>query len=222
MKDEYTKTTEYWNDIFDTTPIYDPSNPLPFDALENSIIWLSKDSKSTLDFGCGNGKVVLRCLSQSVQKVCGIDISQNAITVAQKVVEAHALQSKTEFICGGIESLQNIDDNEFDSVILYNVVDNLTPKDSLILIKEIHRVVSPNGKVLIKLNPLLTNEQIVEYELQKVEDNFYKEPYGIFLLNLTNEGWENIFEEYFTIENYEDILFPEHQMTNRMYYLRNK
>lgn len=222
MKDEYTKTTQYWNDIFDDTPIYDPSKPLPYDSLENSIVWLSKDSQNTLDFGCGNGKVVLRCLSHTVQNVCGIDISQNAISIAQRVVEAHSLQSKTKFICGGIETLQIIDDNEFDSVILYNVVDNLTPKDSLTLIREIHRVVSPRGKILLKLNPFLTSEQIVEYELQRIEENFYKEPYGIFLLNQTNEEWETIFEEYFTIENYEDILFPEHQMTNRMYYLRKK
>jgi ubiquinone/menaquinone biosynthesis C-methylase UbiE len=222
MTEDYTTTSEYWDEIFDATPLYDPSNKLPYESLEASIKWVADGSKNVLDFGCGNGKVTLRSLSYGTQKVYGIDLSSSAIDVANKVSKANNLQGKAEFHSGSLDKLIEFDDCSLDSVILYNIVDNLTPQDGKALLEEIHRIVSPNGKILIKLNPLLTNEQIVEYELESIEGNFFKEPSGIYLWNQTNDEWKSLFERYFTVEKYEEILFPEYEMTNRMFYLRNR
>jgi hypothetical protein len=84
------------------------------------------------------------------------------------------------------------------------------------------KFISPNGKVLIKLNPLLTEDEITEYELQRIEDSFFKEPSGIYIWNQTDDQWQSLFEDYFTVEKYEEVLFEEHQMTNRIFYLRNR
>lgn len=83
-----------------------------------------------------------------------------------------------------------------------------------------HRIVKPNGKVLLKLNPYITEGEIEEYKLEKISDEFYKEPFGLFLYNLTNERVEKILYPYFTIEKYQEIQLDGN--INRMYYLANK
>lgn len=91
-----------------------------------------------MDFGCGNGKAVLRCLYRGAQKIYGIDLSSRAIDIATKVVANSGLQDKAEFYCGGTYKLEEFDNDSLDGAIIYNVVDNLTTEDGKTLLGEIH------------------------------------------------------------------------------------
>ena len=46
------------------------------------------------------------------------------------------------------------------------------------------------GKLLVKLNPYITDEQIEEYGIKKIGDNLLDD--GMILWNNTNEMWINI------------------------------
>jgi len=40
---------------------------------------------------------------------------------------------------------------------------------------------------------------------------------GLLLWNNTTEAWRKILERYFRIERYEEIYYPEHEQTNRLF-----
>jgi len=116
--------------------------------------------------------------------------------------------------------LEKINENEYGGAVLFNIVDNIKPEDVSFLLNKIHRIVKPGGRILLKLNPYITREEIEEYKLEKVSDGFYKESSGLYLYNLTKEKAEEILSPYFNIEKYQEIEFKGN--INRMYYLVNK
>lgn len=81
----YQDTIDYWNEVFSNVQEYDLAKPISFEQIENALKWLCKDSTSILDFGCGHGKILFRCLGLGVKKVYGIDISSAAISFAKKL-----------------------------------------------------------------------------------------------------------------------------------------
>ncbi|WP_352418093.1 class I SAM-dependent methyltransferase [Proteiniborus sp.] len=222
MADKYDDTIKYWDNVFSQYTEYNPTHKIQVQEIEDGVTWLVENSKSTIDFGCGGGRVMLRCLDKGMEYVYGIDLCNNAIEIAKKVIEKCNYEEKAKVVCDGLEKLYDIADNSYESAILFNIIDNLIPKDSIELIKNIHRIVKPNGKILLKLNPYITKQKREEYKFVEISHEFYKENSGLYLWNLTNEMAEKNFEPFFIIEKYEEIEFKQYNMINRMYYLRNR
>lgn len=218
----YDETIKYWDSIFGQAIEYNPTQMIQVQEIENGISWLVENSKSTIDFGCGNGRVLCRCLNKGMKYVYGIDICNNAIEIANSVIQKFNYKDKADVICGGIEKLSEINDNSYESAILFNILDNLTPGDAIELIKNIHRIVKSNGKILLKLNPYISRQQREEYKFIEISHEFYKEDSGLYLWNLTNEMVEKNIDPFFIIEKYEVIEYKQYNMINRMYYLRNR
>jgi arsenite methyltransferase len=222
MINNYDETIKYWDNVFGQSQEYNPTQIIQVQEIENGIRWLVENSKSTIDFGCGNGRIIFRCLDKGMEYVYGIDICNNAIEIANSVIKKFDYSDKADMVCGGLEKLNQINDNSFESAILFNILDNLTPEDSMELIKNIHRIVKSNGKILLKLNPYITKQQREEYKFKEISHEFYKEDSGLYLWNLTNEMAEKIIDPFFVVEKYEEIEFKQYNMINRMYYLRNR
>lgn len=218
--DTYADTKNFWDKAFERVPEYDPNEQLPVPRIETALSWLVSGTESVIDFGCGNGKVLFRCLSKGTSYVYGIDISDTAVKNANEVKESFNYKNKAEFICGGLEKLEKIKDSRFGGAVLFNILDNIIPEDADRLINNIHRITKPEGRILLKLNPYITMEEIKEYGLEKISDGFYKDTSGPYLYNLTNEKAEKIFSPYFNIKKYEEIEFKGN--INRIYYLVNK
>lgn len=220
--EQYNKTFEFWEKVFDDCKEYDIGLKLKYSKLDNAIEWLTSGSESILDFGCGVGTLLYRCLlNENVKRIKGIDLSKSAIKLAKDISVNNDLTNKTEFICGGISVLKTIEDNSFDGCILSNIIDNLKPDDANFVIKEINRILKVNGKLIIKLNPYLDEKTLKKYSCKKVDEDFFVEDTGLYLWNLTNKKVEQLFTTFFHIKKYEEIYFKEFDMTNRVYYLEN-
>mgnify|MGYP000948706310 FL=1 len=76
------------------------------------------------------------------------------------------------------------------------------------------------GKLLVKLNPYITDEQIEEYGIKKIGDNLLDD--GKILWNNTNEMWTSIFQKKYSIIRYEEIIYEEYAQMNRMYLLERR
>lgn len=223
MKD-YDSTIQFWDNIFkDIKPANNiKSAKLPED-IEQALAWLCSDCESVLDYGCGSGTMLLRCAVLYNNCRClGIDISQQAVELAGKDAIINGLDERVSFECGGIEKLADIADDSFDAAILSNIIDNVFPEDADIILHHIHRILRPNGKLLLKLNPYLTQEQIAEWGLTELSPDFYLENDDLYLRNLKNEQWEELFSNLFSIHEYREIHFKEHGQTNRLYLLTNE
>ena len=223
MDDKYKETRDFWDSIFDKKLKAESVQPLTIKELDKSVQWLCKDTKTLLDFGCAAGSLDFRCLKEDdVDYIKGIDLSPNAVKVANKAAKLNKIDNRAEFACGGVDALNNIMDNTFDGCILSNILDNLISEDALKVVQQIHRIVKPGGKVLVKLNPYLDNKALDENNLKNVDKNLYTDSEGVYLLNLSNDEINDLLEPYFTINRYETIIFEDLNITNRIYYLYNR
>lgn len=217
MNSKYDKCMNEWNNIFSkevpNTPTKSTSGN---ETLDKGIKWICNGTKKILDFGCGNGTMLFLCAINGTKYNIGIDLSEKGIESAKKRAE-RMLKGEFHFVQGGIDILRNIDDSYVDAVILSNIIDNLYPDDVEVLMNEVERILKDNGKVLVKLNPYITTEQIVEWNIKVIKDNLLDD--GLILLNNTTDEWIKLFERKFDIKQYEEIYYPEYEQYNRMFWL---
>lgn len=217
----YEPTLAYWDQVFQKVRPYIPEEPLQQPLLESALDWLAKDAGSALDFGCGTGRVLLRLLSKGVERGVGIDLSQEAVQLADSVAETHGLKDRAFFISGGIRCLRELEHAGFSCAVLFNVIDGLLPEDAAEVIKQLHRVLAYRSRVLLKLNAWLPKERVEEdpaYE--KLGPDLYREETGLYLWNISNEALEDLLTPYFYIEEVQRLHQPEHEIDNRLFYLR--
>lgn len=217
MTGSYQRFIEYWDDVFSkssksTSELVSLGNP----ELEHALRWLCEGSRSVIDFGCGRGSMIFFCAQNGTQEHLGIDLSAEAITLSQHRAETVQHGSFT-FRQGGVAALSGIPGASFDAMILSNIVDNLYPDDAKLLLFECARIVKPSGKLFVKLNPFLTQEQICEWNIKTISGNLLDD--GLLLWNNTTEQWRTFFEKFFSIVHEGTIYYPEHEQTNRIFYL---
>lgn len=219
MTRSYLRCIEQWDKIYsaeaaDSAPKTPDSGNEAFDA---GVRWLTENSKNVLDFGCGNGSVLFFCALLGTKNHIGIDLSKAAIDVAVSR-SGKMLRGVFDFRQGGIERLSELESSSLDAVILSNILDNLYPEDAVTLLSECARLLKPGGKALIKLNPYLTEQQIKSWEIKVIEGSLLDD--GLLLWNNTTGQWTKLLERYFVIEHFTEIYYPEHEQTNRMFFVR--
>ena len=220
---DYQGTIKYWNQVFGDVDQYDPKEKLSVEKIEVALEWLSANTKNVIDFGCGHGRLLSRLLTCGVERICGMDISEQAISLARQVMKENGLEDRSSFICGGLESLEQIESDYFDGAILSNIIDNMLPEEGERVLKEISRIVKPGGKVFLKLNPYLPPEMLADLEdYTLLEDNLYQESTGVYLWNLSNKQVENIIKDNFKLDRYQELEIEGHSLVSRLYYLINK
>ena len=101
-----------------------------------------------LDFGCGMGRLT-RGLAQHFDKVCGIDISQEMVSLARDI---HKDNNRIEFIHNPQTDLSCLENNRFDLVYsmitLQHVPDRKTIRNYLL---EFIRILKPGGLLYFQL-----------------------------------------------------------------------
>jgi len=198
---DYEDTKRFWNAIFEKEPVNTEliEHPIPYEEIENGLKHLEG---LVLDFGCGNGTLLLRTLFQNAEYGIGIDISEASVEKAKARASALSLEDKTEFFAGSDNVLTHFRDRLFDSVILSNILDNMLPGDGMALIRNVTRLIRPGGKVFLKLNDFMDSEQMIQSGAELIDENLYREREGIYLWNLSDEAIADLFDEAFeTVES---------------------
>lgn len=214
---KYDHVIKQWDKIFKQDGVSAPKRcDSGNDAFDNALKWLTRDADTVLDFGCGNGTILFWCALYGTRKHIGIDLSGQAIENAERA-SRELSSGEFVFMHGSLEKLKCIQDNSIDAVVLSNIVDNLYPDDAVCLFEEVRRTLKTGGRILVKLNPYITDEQITTYNIKVIEGNLLDD--GMILLNNTTEQWTALMKKYFSIERYEELWYPEYEQVNRMYLL---
>ncbi len=215
----YEKSIDAWNNIFSEESAAFPKmrttgNP----GFDEGLEWLTENASTVLDFGCGNGIVLFLCSLYGTKSHIGIDLSPRAIQSAENGTKL-APQGDFRFVCGSLEALQRVEDGSADAVVLSNIIDNLYPEDAATVLTEIKRILKKKGRILLKLNPYLTAEQIKAWNIRVISGNLLDD--GMILWNQTTEEWNGFLSARFQIVHYEDVYYEEHDQYNRLYFLIN-
>jgi SAM-dependent methyltransferase len=119
-----------------------------------------------LEIGCGEGRGV-EILMPLVEEYLGLDKIQEVIDTLQKKYP------ETEFRQAVIPPFSEIEDNSFDSIVSFQVIEHI--KNDRLFLEEIHRVLKPGGKAIISTpnirHTLSRNPwHIREYTSKQLED----------------------------------------------------
>lgn len=215
--DRYEKTNLQWNEILKNDNLSIPERKdSGNEDIDSSLAWLTENASSIIDFGCASGSMLFLCSHYGTTSHIGIDLSQQGIANAR--TRAKLMPDKQfSFICGGVDVLSPIESASMDAAILSNIIDNLYPDDAHSVLKEMKRILKPNGRLLVKVNSYLTPEQIKEYGITAIEGNLLDD--GLLLWNNPTQEWDKILSAYFCIEHYQNIYYEEHDLYNRLYRL---
>lgn len=220
MRQKYENCREQWNTIFKkeaaAVPQVRETGNKTFDA---GLDWLCEDSQRILDFGCGSGSALFYCALRGTKKHIGIDMSEEGIGLAMKRKELMKC-GEYLFLDGSIERLKGWTNESIDAAILSNILDNMYPDDAKELLKEVRRILRPDGKVLVKVNPYLSKKQQQEWKISSISGNLLDD--GMLLWNNTTDEWKRLLHQYFTIEQYKDVYYREYDMHNRMFLARKE
>jgi SAM-dependent methyltransferase len=128
-----------------------PSKRRLYDRIDRHVADLR--GKTILDYGCGRGEKAMLYLKNGAEKVSAIDISEVYVEDLKQQAEAAGIDpARCDFRAMDAHRL-DFPDNSFDLVVGYGILHHLDPR---IAFKEIHRVLKPNGRVLLQ-EPLADN-----------------------------------------------------------------
>ena len=158
----------------------------PYIYIEKIISEYKNDQIKILDYCCGTGNFSIYPALQG-HEVYGIDISKQSVELAKKKIKQFNL-NKCNFYCMDSENI-NFENNFFDLVLCYN---SLTYLDLPIALKDLKRVIKPNGKLIImdslghnifynfnrKINISRWGQNLQsEFKLMKIKDITFFEKY---------------------------------------------
>lgn len=201
------------NEYYRTLPVVTPYDvELKPSELNDALNWLIDGSCRIVDFGCGSGALSIICALRGAEAVLGIDLAEDGIRFAQNCA---AEITRCEFRQGSVELLQQQRDQNWDGVILSNILDNMKPEDALLALKECARILRSGGKILIKLNPFLTQEQITAWKIQRIAPDLLDD--GFLLWNREDSFWKELLENTFSSVVQREVYYPEFDKRERLF-----
>lgn len=96
-----------------------------------------------IDCGCGDGEIALHIADAGAQ-ITAMDISTSKIfKLSQKK------HNGMDVHCGDLTNMPQEWGQSFDKALCHYVLEHLTIKDAYLAFKEIHRILKPNGKLVL-------------------------------------------------------------------------
>ncbi len=218
---DYKKTIEFWNKIFEEETTFEKEKPLEVPEIEEGLSWLVENNGPVLDFGCGNGKMLLRAVELGASRGVGIDISPGAIDSCNKLVKIADSES-CEFHIGGMGKLRDMPSDYYSGVILSNIIDNMLPDHAKDTLRQVHRLLNTDGGLLLKLNPYIEPKILEEWKAKELESDFYLEENGLYLWNLSDEKVVDLTHDLFEMVDKITVHYKPHDHTNRLYYMKKR
>ena len=106
-----------------------------------------------LDVGCGRGEILRHCAKLGADAF-GIDYAEVAVTMSQGVIET--LDGVTPGRTGVAQADAKVlpfPSSSFDRVLMFDVVEHLYPWELHQAMREVHRVLRPDGRFIIHTAP---------------------------------------------------------------------
>lgn len=114
----------------------------------------SWQNKRVLDIGCGRGELVFHAANHGARFAVGIDYAADSIAISKgaQTHQSQAVQKITRFFVADAHQLP-FPSGSFDYVFFTEVWEHLYPEEIEIVLSEIHRVLTPNGTLIVHTAP---------------------------------------------------------------------
>ena len=130
------------SEFFDKyAPTWDKGNP-QFSPARKAVVFIADVSgKNVLDIACGTGVMFPEYLEAGAKSITGVDLSPEMVRIAREKVSDY---ENIEVICEDVLALEN---DLFDTVVLYNGYPHFLYKESLV--KKVSELLVPGGRFTV-------------------------------------------------------------------------
>ncbi len=133
------------------TKLYDPliKIVIPENLFKNTLIEQANilSGHRVLDFGCGTGTLIIMAKIKNPESaIIGIDVDEKIINIAKKKIARQRLNIEIDKYDGNALPYEN---ESFDKVISSLVFHHLIGEQKGNILKEIYRILKPNGEIHI-------------------------------------------------------------------------
>ncbi len=154
------------------------NSPEPFDReLLNEFAQSVRGQGSVREIGCGPGQVG-RYLKDRGLDICGIDLSEEMVKCASR------LNPDISFVQGDMLAL-DLAEASLAGIVSFYAIIHLKREDMTRALKEMHRVLKPDGRLLISFHG-------GEGELHR--DEWYEQPVAVDVTLMSNEEMHGFLE----------------------------
>ncbi|MBF0553520.1 MAG: class I SAM-dependent methyltransferase [Nitrospirae bacterium] len=122
-------------------------NEKPADTLAGRTLYITKfvsdediKDKHVLDVGCGFGWFLLNCINRGVKNIVGLEMGEDSLIVAKKYLNSERLSLNNGTATGLV-----FDNDSFDTVTAWDVIEHIPVRTEQAMFKEIYRVLKHNG-----------------------------------------------------------------------------
>lgn len=109
------------------------------------LLGLSSNSRG-LEIGCGSGAYALHIADKVGCRIVGLDINASGIQNANQLAQSRGLDGRATFLQSDASAQLSFEAATFDAVFANDVLCHIPNRASLL--KEVHRVLKPGGRVL--------------------------------------------------------------------------
>lgn len=118
-----------------------------------------------LDVGTGRGETLAVAVDAGARWVVGVDYSRDALGLARRTIEAHGISDRAIAAVGDARALP-LPDCSVDLALMLDIVEHLTPPELAATLREVHRVLAPDGRLFVHTMPTRTIYEVT-YRLQR-------------------------------------------------------
>lgn len=189
------------------------------DVIEENLAGCSK----VLDYGCGEGWAGIILSKSGCRDVTCVDVVENAIEMVKIMSAAYKVGEGFKAECVSTEWLGTVEEEAFDGIFCGNVIDVLPADVSKEIVKNLSRIASKDGKVIIAMNYYKKLESDPEKNREVKNGNEVYLDDVLRLVLRTDEEWAELFSEFFTIEKIDHFAWTgENEETRRLFILKKK
>lgn len=143
---------------------FQSSEGMNLDAIRSYILSLYAKNKNhaALDVGCGRGELVLALSDLGVEKVVGIDLSEDSIALSKTTCAKKIESGQVTLAVMSCTKLEFPDD-QFDVIFMTDVVEHLNDQNLKMAISEARRVLKPGGQLIIHTLPTVNYKTFGQY-----------------------------------------------------------
>lgn len=180
----------------------------------HKVNWISNPDVALLDLGCGIGRHVVFAAKLGIN-VSGIDLSEEAIAVAEKWVAEENLSAKVQLVCSDIRQ-QPWQDKSFDFIVSHGVLDSMSFEIAKAAVAETARIAKPGALFYCDLVSGDNSEHYPGYSEEEEVNTIHE--LGTIQSYFNDEKILQLFEPFFEVS--ECILLRRSNMVNGSYHSR--
>ena len=185
------------------------------------VLCLFKDKKHVLDYGCGSGWASIIMAKSGVKRIDSVDVAPNSREMVDLYSEAYNVKDIiTPFVIKE-DWLKTVEDEKYDGLFCSNVLDVIPLDMAKEIIKETSRIVKKDGLVVFSFNYYIDPTKMKERGFEVKDSLIYID--NILRLNsISDEGWKEMFKEYFSNIELRYFSWPNEEKETRRVFILSK